>query len=183
SPALLAFGTALAGIGYCLAGASAGVGLLMIALFVSGLGSSTQHPLASALVAHAFAGARSMQAIGTYNFSGDVGKMTVPAAAALLLAFMDWRSVLALLGAVGVLAGTVIFLVTPAPTAQSAASQPADEKQFRERATPRRRMAFPVLVAIGVIDSATRMGFLLFLPFLLTDKGAGLPTLGFALTL
>jgi len=88
SPALLAFGTALAGIGYCLAGASAGVGLLMIALFVSGLGSSTQHPLASALVAHAFAGARSMQAIGTYNFSGDVGKMTVPAAAALLLAFM-----------------------------------------------------------------------------------------------
>src|SRR5262249_15866021 len=70
SPGLLAFGTALAGIGYCLAGASAGVGLLMIALFVSGLGSSTQHPLASALVAHAFAGARSMQAIGTYNFSG-----------------------------------------------------------------------------------------------------------------
>ena len=183
SPALLAFGTALAGIGYCLAGASAGVGLLMIALFVSGLGSSTQHPLASALVAHAFAGARSMQAIGTYNFSGDVGKMTVPAAAALLLAFMDWRSVLALLGAVGVAAGTVIFLVTPAPTAQSAASQPVDEKQSRERATPRRRMAFPVLVAIGVIDSATRMGFLLFLPFLLTDKGAGLPTLGFALTL
>jgi FSR family fosmidomycin resistance protein-like MFS transporter len=182
STALLAFGTALAGIGYCLAGASAGVSLLMIALFVGGLGSSTQHPLASALVAHAFAGARSMQAIGTYNFSGDVGKMTVPAAAALLLAFMDWRSVLVLLGAVGVLAGTVIFLVTPAPTAHPAASQPADQKQSRERAS-RRRLAFPVLVTIGVIDSATRMGFLLFLPFLLTDKGASLPTLGFALTL
>src|ERR1700687_3061604 len=64
---LLALGTALTGIGYCLAGASAGVGFLMAALFCSGLGSSTQHPLASSLMAHAFTGARSMQAIGTYN--------------------------------------------------------------------------------------------------------------------
>jgi MFS family permease len=40
-----------------------------------------------------------------------------------------------------------------------------------------------LLLAIGVIDSATRMGFLTFLPFLLTSKGASLPTIGFALTL
>jgi MFS transporter, FSR family, fosmidomycin resistance protein len=180
--ALLATGTSLAGIGYCLAGASAGVGLLMIALFVSGLGSSTQHPLASALVAHAFAGTRSMQAIGTYNFSGDVGKMTVPAAAALLLALMPWRGVLALLGAIGVVAGIAIFLLTPTVPAQ-AAPQTAADKQAREPPAAKQRIAFPVLVLIGVIDSATRMGFLLFLPFVLTGKGASLPTLGFALTL
>ena len=34
------------------------------------------------------------------------------------------------------------------------------------------RIGFPVLVAIGMIDSATRMGFLIFLPFLLIGKGA-----------
>jgi MFS family permease len=34
-----------------------------------------------------------------------------------------------------------------------------------------------------MIDSATRMGFLLFLPFVLTAKGASLPTIGLALTL
>jgi MFS transporter, FSR family, fosmidomycin resistance protein len=34
-----------------------------------------------------------------------------------------------------------------------------------------------------VIDSATRMGFLTFLPFLLQSKGAGLPEIGVALTL
>jgi MFS transporter, FSR family, fosmidomycin resistance protein len=33
-----------------------------------------------------------------------------------------------------------------------------------------------------MLDSATRMGFLLFLPFVLTAKGASLPTIGFALT-
>jgi MFS family permease len=38
-------------------------------------------------------------------------------------------------------------------------------------------------VSIGVLDSATRMGFLLFLPFVLTEKGASLPTIGLALTL
>src|SRR5437588_875483 len=45
------------------------------------------------------------------------------------------------------------------------------------------RNAFPVLITIGVLDSATRMGFLLFLPFVLTAKGASLPTIGIALTL
>lgn len=45
------------------------------------------------------------------------------------------------------------------------------------------RFAFPVLLSIGVLDSATRMGFLLFLPFVLTAKGANLPTIGLALTL
>ena len=34
-----------------------------------------------------------------------------------------------------------------------------------------------------MIDSATRMGFLTFLPFVLTAKGASLPTVGLALTL
>src|SRR6185437_13928299 len=49
--AVLALGTALAGAGYCLAGASAGFGLLVLALFVGGVGASTQHPLASSLIA------------------------------------------------------------------------------------------------------------------------------------
>jgi MFS family permease len=91
---VLALGTALAGTGYCLAGASAGFGLLMIALFVGGLGASVQHPLASSLMARAFAGPRSMKALGTYNFAGDIGKMTVPAAASLLLVMMPWRPTL-----------------------------------------------------------------------------------------
>ena len=93
--AVLALGTALAGAGYCLAGASAGFTLLMVALFVGGLGASTQHPLASSLMARAFAGPRSLKALGTYNFAGDIGKMTLPAAASLLLVVMRggrrWR--------------------------------------------------------------------------------------------
>ncbi len=180
--AVLAFGTALAGAGYCLAGASAGVGLLAVALFVGGLGASAQHPLGSSLMARAFAGPRSMKALGTYNFAGDIGKMTVPAAASLLLVVMSWRPALALLGALGVVAAAAIFVLTPRYGAEIA-SEHAKLDAVGSVHGARPRFAFPVLLAIGMLDSATRMGFLLFLPFVLTAKGASLPTVGIALTL
>ncbi|MBV8421567.1 MAG: MFS transporter, partial [Hyphomicrobiales bacterium] len=110
---VLALGTALVGTGYCLAGASAGFGLLVVALFVGGLGASAQHPLASSLMARAFAGPRSLKALGTYNFAGDIGKMVVPASASLLLVVLPWREAVALLGAVGLLAGILIYIAMP----------------------------------------------------------------------
>jgi len=182
TPAVLALGTALAGTGYCVAGASGGFAVLLVALVIGGLGASTQHPLASALMARAFAGARSMKALGTYNFAGDIGKMTVPAFASLLLVVLPWRPVLALIGACGLVAGIAIYLLTPRYAVERAA---ADQDIAAGSATPgaSRRFAFPVLLSIGVLDSATRMGFLLFLPFVLTAKGASLPTVGLALTL
>jgi MFS family permease len=182
APALLALGAAFAGIGYCVAGLSAGIAMLMLALFLSGLGSSTQHPLASSLMAHAFAGARSMKAIGAYNFAGDVGKMTLPAAAALLLVAMPWRPVLALLGVLGLIAGAAIFVCMPRMLGMDVAADTGHPKPAQSLPHAQ-RVAFPLLVAIGMLDSGTRMGFLLFLPFVLTTKGASLPTLGFALTL
>src|SRR5688572_27840776 len=57
---VLAVGSALAGLCFCLAGLSAGFPWLIAALFLGGLGAATQHPIASALVARAFEGARSI---------------------------------------------------------------------------------------------------------------------------
>src|SRR5262249_28843645 len=111
--AVLAFGTALAGAGYCLAGLSGGFSLLVIALFLGGLGASTQHPLGSALMARAYAGERSLKALGTYNFAGDIGKMSIPAAVSLLLLAMSWRPALGLVGTFGLFAAAAIFLFTP----------------------------------------------------------------------
>jgi MFS transporter, FSR family, fosmidomycin resistance protein len=177
---VLAGGTALAGVGYCLAGASAGFGLLMVALLVGGLGASTQHPLASALMAQAFAGPRSMKALGSYNFAGDIGKMTLPAIASLLLVVMPWRQSLMLLGGLGMLGAAAVATLTPRYAPVEAVD---GERSNESRAGGRPRGAFAVLLAIGMLDSATRMGFLLFLPFVLTAKGASLPTIGLALTL
>ncbi len=177
---VLALGTALAGIGYICAGFSSGVAMLVAALFVGGLGASTQHPLGSSLIAHAFAGPRSLKALGTYNFAGDIGKMTLPAAASLLFVVLPWRHALMLLGGFGVVAAAAIFVAMP----RFAAEAPAKKKDGdTTRRGPARAYGFPLLLSVGVIDSATRMAFLTFLPFVLTAKGASLPTVGGALTL
>jgi MFS transporter, FSR family, fosmidomycin resistance protein len=176
---VLAFGTALAGLGYCIAGASTGFAMLVGALVIGGLGASTQHPIASGLVARAFAGPRSLTALGTYNFSGDIGKMTVPAALSLMLLTMPWRPALAILGGVGLGMAVVIFVFTPRYDSGIAG---AKENESASRGEPSPH-AFPLLLSIGIIDSATRMGFLLFLPFVLTAKGATLQEVGLAMTL
>ena len=70
----------------------------------------------------------------------------------------------------------------PAPAPARAQASALASVPDLARANPA-RSGFPLLLSIGVIDSATRMGFLTFLPFLLTAKGAQVSTLGLALTL
>ena len=178
---VLALGTALAGFGYVLAGFSNGVALLVAALFVGGLGASTQHPLASSLIAHAFAGSRSLKALGTYNFAGDIGKMTLPAVAAFLFIVLPWRQALMLLGCLGGLAALAIFFAMP--RFRDNAATPRKSNRSASPGIPVPAYGFPLLLSVGVIDSATRMAFLTFLPFVLTAKGASLQTVGLALTL
>jgi len=176
---VLAAGTALAGCGYLIAGASAGLAMLVIALIIGGLGASTQHPLASTLVARAFGAQRAIKAIGTYNFAGDIGKMTVPVAAALLMTLMPWRPTVAALGACGFAAALAIIALMP----QQAGEAHAAAKSTEGAASGAPRRGFPLLLAIGVLDSGTRMPFLTFLPFLLGAKGASVTGIGLALTL
>jgi FSR family fosmidomycin resistance protein-like MFS transporter len=176
---MLALGTALAGAGYCVAGLSTGFAMLLAALLISGIGASTQHPIASALVARAFAGTSSLKAIGAYNFAGDLGKMTVPAALSLMLLVTPWRSALLILGSFGIAIAAAILFAAPRRESAHAAAR-SDSHGAKRKRQP---AAFAVLIGIGVIDSATRMGFLLFLPFVLTNKGASLQTVGLAMTL
>jgi len=181
-PLVLAVGTALSGIGYLVAGASIGFWTLVIALLIGGVGSSTQHPLGSALVARAFAGSRSLKALGTYNFAGDIGKMSVPAAASLMLVLLPWQPTLAIIGALGIASAVLIFGLAPRLPAEAATVSAAANAEAAPVGRGS-RLGFPLLLSIGMLDSATRMGFLIFLPFILLAKGAALPTVGLALTL
>jgi FSR family fosmidomycin resistance protein-like MFS transporter len=181
-PLILGLGTALAGIGYLIAGASVGFAMLVAALVIGGLGSGVQHPIGAHLVAQAFAGSRSRTALATYNFSGDLGKMAFPAATAWLLTLMPWRSATMTIGIVGLVAAVAILAVRGLPGRGAIVEEPADKVGDDPEAPPSGR-GFPLLLSIAMIDSATRMGFLTFLPFLLKMKGADLPTIGVALTL
>jgi FSR family fosmidomycin resistance protein-like MFS transporter len=178
--AVLAGGTALAGLCFCLIGWSSGYASIVAALFLAGVGSSAQHPIGSALVARAFAGPKSLAAIGTYNFSGDIGKVLFPAAATLLMLLLPWRTTIALLGIIGIAAAAAIFLLLPRSEPPSPGTgRSADARVFGSG----ERNGFPLLLLIGMIDNSTRTAFLTFLPFLLRAKGAELPAIGLALTL
>jgi MFS family permease len=173
---VLALGTLTAALGYALAGYSGGLVGLGVALAISGAGSSTQHPIASAAVSRAY-GRAARGPLGTYNFSGDLGKASIPALTSLLLTLMPWRQALWVLVALGVLSAVAIFLFMP-PLARRRPQTDAVRV-----AAGAGRGGFPLLFSIGVLDTAVRMGLLTFLPFLLKTKGAALPTIGFALTL
>ena len=171
---VLALGTALAALGYVLAGFSGGLLGLCAALALAGAGSSTQHPIASAAVSRAY-GAQARGPLGTYNFAGDLGKAAIPAGTSLLLTIMPWRHSLWILAAAGFAVAAAVALLLPA--------SPRPLAGGNGKAPGKGRGGFPLLFAIGMLDTGVRMGLLTFLPFLLQAKGATLPTVGVALAL
>jgi FSR family fosmidomycin resistance protein-like MFS transporter len=183
--ALLAFGTAVAGLGYLLAGWSGGFFGLVACLAVGGVGSSVQHPLSSSIIARAFEGPRLRTALSTYNFSGDLGKMLFPAATAWLISTWSWRPATSVIGAVGLMVAIALLLLLPTGGHDRGTAAAGDAGRVSGKTLPPdlARRGFLALASIGIVDSATRMGFLILLPFLLTQKGASLPTIGTSLTL
>src|SRR5271154_4304719 len=164
-PLLLGIGTALAGVGYLLAGASTGFALLVVALIVGGAGTSVHHPIAANLGEQAFPGQRSRAAIATYNFSGDLGKMAFPAMTAGLVTLMPWRGATTVIGLIGLAAAAAILAVRGLP-GRSGNTASRGARVETGAAVPSGR-GFPLLLAIAVIDRATRVGVLTFLPVLL----------------
>jgi MFS transporter, FSR family, fosmidomycin resistance protein len=175
---VLVLGTLVSAGGYTLAGLSGGLVGLCASLALAGAGGSTQHPLASAAVSRAY-GERARGPLGTYNFAGDLGKATLPPAVSLLLTVMDWRSALWVVAGLGTLVAVLIRWLMPPVSAPPVTHENVTAGGHKAGG----KGGFGLLLAIGVLDSAARMGFLLFLPFLLKAKGASLTTVGLALSL
>jgi len=181
----LVMGTALAGIGYILAGWAGGFATLLLCLAVGGAGSSVQHPISASLTARAFEGRSLRTALSTYNFSGDIGKMLLPALTTWLVTLWHWRVATMAVGLLGLATALAILFLLPASSrrtiAETSPRPVVDPPVTLDSALARR--GFWALSAVATVDSATRTGFLTFLPFLLTLKGASLPTIGVALSL
>src|SRR5207302_1695115 len=95
----------------------------------------------------------------------------------LLLTVSDLRMTLWVLAGLGIAVAVVIRCLMP-PVDPA----PIETRTVRVGGAGDSR-GFGLLLSIGVLDSATRMAFLLFLPFLLQAKGATLTIVGLALSL
>jgi len=174
---ILAIGTALIAVGYGLAGLTGSLYGVIAGLLLAGLGGSTQHPIGSSLVSAAFPGLRSRTALGTYNFTGDVGKVLLPALFAVIAASLGWQQALIVAAAFAVL-GAGVILASLKPIPMHAKGDESSARQGQDRP-----WAYWLLFSIHIADDLVRTGFLIFLPFLLRDKGADLPTIGLGLSL
>ena len=181
-PRILAAGTFLTAVGFFCVGTAEGFVPLLLFLIISGLGSSTQHPLSSSLVSRAYETGRRRVAIGTYNFSGDLGKVTWPACVAVVTAWAGWRFAAQGIGLVVLATAVGIFFLMgslvggPAdPLATSAADRPGNGWGIRNA------RGFSLLSTIHAIDNGSRTVFLTFLPFLLLGKGARMELMWLAL--
>ncbi len=187
---LISLGTILAAAGYILLGFSWGFMALMAALLVIGMGSSVQHPLASAVVSKAYSGGPRRAALGTYNFTGDLGKVVFPAAIGSAAVAIGWRDSVILYGILGVLAGLALYFICRGlgVGAREDPTQGNTSSSDLPTTAPRgwgikQPVGFAALSLVGVLDSMTRTVFLTFMPFLLLEKGAAPAILGIALGL
>lgn len=179
---LLLVGTILTCLAVGLLGWVATPLFLGFLLVLGGLGESVQHPLSSSIISNAYPDVKARRkALSTFNVAGDIGKMSFPAIAALLISQSDWQTASKFLSLLGLVITVVIFIITKDIGHRNKTN--ITKKSTTMLLGWKGYQAFWSLLTIGFIDSATRMGFLTFFPFLLKSKGADIPLIGFALTL
>ena len=180
---LLVGGTAVTALGFVAAGWAGGFLSLLVILLAAGLGSGVQHPLSSSLISKAYEGGGRRAALGTYNFSGDVGKAAVSAVVAFAAAVFGWRAAGATYGLLGLMVAAVLLIVLVRLGAGGATSVEAVDGERVTGWGIRDPRGFGALAAIGMIDNSTRTGFITFLPFALIAKGSTVAGIGTALGL
>jgi predicted MFS family arabinose efflux permease len=112
-----------------------------------------------------------------------VGKAAIAAGVGLLASLVGWRAASAMYGVLGVVAAVAIVLVLGRLSAGTADAREALAAARGSGWGIRDGRGFGALTAIGMIDNATRTGFLTFVGFVLIAKGLSVAGVGLALAL
>jgi len=143
-----------------------------------------QHGLASSVLSRVFEVSGRRAAMGTYNFSGDLGKVCLPFLVALLINLWSWRQAIFILSLGGSTAGIVLWVLARQNDGHPPPFPPVEKVAVKISGWGiRNRKSFFALLGIGVIDLAARTALLTFLPFLFLQKGIPATQVGFAITL
>ncbi|MBU1205823.1 MAG: MFS transporter [Proteobacteria bacterium] len=181
---VVASGTLGLAVGFLLLSMVTTFPAIFLALILAKGTAAGQHGLSSSVLSRVFEGSGRRAAMGTFNFSGDVGKVCIPFLLAILINFVGWRPAVFSLSIGGIILGAVLW--TLARKIQASSSLPkAKPSQVSEgsRWGITDSKGFSALLTIGIIDISTRTALLTFLPFLLLKKEIPAAQVGFALTL
>jgi len=157
--------------------------ILFSLIFAKGTAGG-QHGLSSSILSRVFEMSGRRAAMGTYNFSGDMGKVCLPFLLAVMINVWDWRQAVIFLAFGGFAAGAILWILAEKNNAHPPLPQPKEKRTSKAGGWGiNDRKSFSALLTIGIIDIAARTALLTFLPFLLLQKGIPVAQVGFALTL
>jgi predicted MFS family arabinose efflux permease len=159
------------------------VAILISLIFAKATGGG-QHGLSSSLLSRVFEISGRRAAMGTYNFSGDMGKVCLPFSLALMINLWGWRQAVSVLSMCGLAAGAILWMVAREKGSRPLLSSSQERSGTKKKGWGiRDSKSFSSLLTIGIIDISTRVALLTFLPFLLLQKGIPMAQVGFGLTL
>ena len=171
---VLMLGNIWVGFGLVLMAATGTFALLLGASILAGIGGNAQHPLGASLVSKSVPRRQMATAMGTLNFSGDLGKLAGPFIAGIIATQYGWRAAFATLGVFTALFTIGLLL----------RSRDANGKRVRDDAPVGKKLeigevqkGFNYILVAGGLDNATRGAALTFIPFVLADKGFSAATI------
>jgi MFS family permease len=183
---LLVFGLIAAGLGYGILSTADSYYGLLFALLIAGTGAAFQHSLSSALISRVYGGPSRRVALGTYNASGDTGKLLFTGVASLLFGVgIAWQEVVSGYGILALLVAAALWLGLRRLRSTGAVSIPATNPNTATGWGIRDRSGFRWLAAIVFLDIFVQDGFLVFVVFLMIEKNipAGLAAFAVVATL
>lgn len=166
----LVFGFLVTAIGFVGMGLSPTFTILVLASLLCGLGASTYHPQATAVLVRANPTSRG-RTMGIHGWGGSVGTFIAPLGVALLVTSFGWRPALYLLAIPSVIVGVLL-------RNRISESEPNPEARLRGGIP---REVWLLAITFALLSTVIR-GFLTFLPTLLVDRGSSLSEAGLLTT-
>ena len=183
---LLVLGIMGSGIGFFAVSFTEGYYGILLALFVAGCGAAFQHSLCSSLISKSFGEPERRIALGSYNASGDIGKLAFTLVASLLLGIgVGWQNITLGYGLLAVAVALTIWILLSAKRAGKLSAIKLNEIAGGKHWGIRDRLGFTNLAAIVFLDSLIQDGFLVFITFVMIEKqvSTGLVVFAVAATL
>jgi predicted MFS family arabinose efflux permease len=127
--------------------------ILLSLIFAKGTAAG-QHGLGSSILSRVFEVSGRRTAMGTYNFSGDMGKVCLPFLVAVMISLWDWRQAVFVLSIGGLLAGAILWTLVRKEREVHPLPQPRKELMLGESGWGiRNRSSFSALLTIGSLIS------------------------------
>ena len=178
---LLVLGIIGSGIGFFAVSFTEGYYGVLLALFVAGCGAAFQHSLCSSLISKSFGGPERRIALGTYNASGDTGKLAFTLAASLLLGIgLGWQTITLGYGLLAFAVALTIWILLGVKSAGKLSDIKLKEIAGIGNWGIKDRLGFTNLSGIVFIDSLIQDGFLVFITFVMIEKQVSTGLVAFA---